>query len=183
MVFSINEMRAQLAGGGSRPTHFSVQFINPANGSGDIKIPFMTMATQIPTYNEGEVNVPYFGRRIKVAGDRTWENWTVTVLNDTDFLIRNALEEWSNKINSFEGNLRTFGSSSPLEYKSQAILTRYTATGVPTRIYTLEGIWPTQISSIDLAWNATDQIEQFQATFAFDWCHVSGGSTGNAGGE
>ncbi len=183
MTFSINEMRAQFAGGGQRPTHFSLQFINPANGSADIKIPYMAMATQIPSFSEGEVNVPYFGRKIKVAGDRVWDNWNVTVLQDNDFVIRNALEEWSNKINSFEGNLRTFGSSAPSDYKSQGILTRYTATGTPNRVYTLEGIWPTQISPVELSWDATDQLEQFQVTFAFDWCYVSAGSTGNAGGS
>lgn len=183
MSFSIQEMRAQFAGGGQRPTHFSLQIVNPANGAGDIKIPFMAMATQVPTYTLGEILVPYFGRKIPQAGDRVWDPWPVTVLNDNDFLIKNALEEWSNKINSFEGNLRTFGSSAPLDYKSTAILNRYTATGTINRVYTIEGIWPVNIAPIDLDWNATDQLEQFQVTFRFDWCHVTGGSTGNAGGE
>jgi len=66
----------------------------------------------------------YFGRKIKLAGDRTFADWTVTVINDEDFLIRNALEQWSNQINSLQGNLRTFGGASPSFYKANATVTQ-----------------------------------------------------------
>lgn len=181
MAFNINEIRSQLTLGGARNSLFSVQITNPVNGIADIKVPFMVRATTIPEATLGVIEVPYFGRKIRLAGDRTYGTWTVQVLNDEDFLIRNALEEWSNKIQTFEGNTRDFGSASPLQYKQTATVTQYSKTGTPIREYKFNGIFPTTISSIDLDWNSTDTIEEFSVTFAYDWWDVSG-VTGDAGG-
>ena len=182
MAFNVNEIRSQLTLGGARNTLFQVQIQNPANSVTDIKVPFMVRAAQIPSSDLGTIEVPYFGRKIKLAGDRTFGEWTVTVINDEDFLIRNAMEQWSNQINSLRGNLRTFGASSPSLYKTNAQVTQYSKTGVPIRIYTFNGIYPSNIAPIDLDWNATDQIEEFTITFQYDWWEVSGGVTGNSGG-
>jgi len=181
MAFNINEIRSQLTLGGARNSLFQVQITNPVNGIGDIKVPFMVRATTIPEATLGVIEVPYFGRKIRLAGDRTYGTWSVQVINDEDFLIRNALEEWSNKIQTFEGNLRDFGSASPLQYKQTATVTQFSKTGVPIREYTFNGIFPTSISTIDLDWNSTDTIEEFSVTFAYDWWDVSG-ATGDAGG-
>lgn len=182
MAFNINEIRSQLTLGGARNTLFQVTIQNPANSVADIKVPFMVQAAQIPASSLGTIEVPYFGRKIKLAGDRSFAEWTVTVINDEDFLIRNAMEQWSNTINSLQGNLRGFGAASPLLYKAQAQVVQYSKTGVPIRTYQFNGIYPAEISAIDLDWNATDQIETFQVTFQYDWWEVSGGITGNAGG-
>lgn len=181
MALDINEIRSQLTFGGARNTLFQVLFQNPANSAADIKVPFMVRTAQIPSSDLGLIEVPYFGRKIKLAGDRTFGEWTVTVINDEDFLIRNALEQWSNQINSMRGNLRTFGSSAPTQYKANAEVTQYSKTGVPIRTYTFNGIFPQTISTIDLDWNATDQIEEFTVTFQYDWWEVTGGVTGNPG--
>ena len=183
MVQNIREIKSQLQFDGARPTLFSVQITNPANGVADIKAPFMIESTVIPELTIGTIQVPYFGRYIKLAGDRQYREWSVTVINDEDFLIRNALEEWSNKINSFEGNIRNFGSSSATEYKSRAIITQLSKTGNPLREYTFEGLFPVMISSIDLNWQPNDQIERFNTTFDYDYWTVTGGITGNAGGS
>ena len=90
MAFNINDMRSQLVTGGARPTLFQVRLQNPANSAGDVKFPFMCTATQIPASTVGTIPVLYFGREVKFAGDRTFEPWNVQVLNDEDFLIRNA---------------------------------------------------------------------------------------------
>ena len=103
MAFNINEIRSQLTFGGARASLFQVQFTNPANGVADIKVPFMVRAAQIPSSDLGVIEVPYFGRKIRLAGDRTFADWTVTVINDEDFLVRNAMEQWSNQINSLRG--------------------------------------------------------------------------------
>lgn len=182
MAFSVNEIRSQLTLGGARNTLFQVQIQNPANSVADIKLPFMVRAAQIPSSDLGVIEVPYFGRKIKLAGDRTFGDWTVTVINDEDFLIRNAMEQWSNQINSLRGNLRTFAAASPSLYKANAQVTQYSKTGVPIRVYTFNGIFPQAIAPIDLDWNATDSIEEFTVTFQYDWWEVSGGVTGNAGG-
>lgn len=183
MAFSVNEIRSQLTFGGARNSLFSVQFSNPSNGIADIKVPFMIKAASIPEARLGVIEVPYFGRKIKLAGDRTYDMWQVNVINDEDFLIRNALEQWSNQINSFEGNLRNFSSANPLQYKTNAQVIQYSKTGVPVREYTFYGIYPVDIAAINVDWAQTDTIEEFGVTFAYDWWEVSSGTTGNAGGN
>ena len=183
MALNINEIRSQLALGGAGPTLFQVIFNNPVNAAGDVKIPFMVKGSQIPASSLGTIEVPYFGRKIKIAGDRTFAEWPITVINDEDFLIRNAMEEWSMNINSHLGNLRKFGSASPLQYKENAQVVQFSKTGVPIRQYTFNGIYPLEISPIEVAWDANDTIEEFNVTFAYDWWEVDGGITGNAGGN
>jgi len=114
MAFNINEIRSQLTLGGARPALFQVIMNNPVNAAGDAKLPFMAKAAQIPASTIGTIEVPYFGRKIKIAGDRTFAEWTVTIVNDEDFLIRNSMEEWMQSINSHLGNVRKFGAASPL---------------------------------------------------------------------
>lgn len=180
MAFNVNEIRSQLSLGGARNSLFRVTFNNPANGAGDIKVPFMVKATQIPASTLGTIEVPYFGRKLKIAGDRVFNPWITTVINDEDFLIRNALEEWSNEINGHSDNLRGFGSSSPNEYKADATVTQFSKTGVPIREYKFVGIFPAEINEIELNWESVDQIQEFQCTWQYDYWTVSG-ATGSAG--
>lgn len=178
MAFNINEMRSQLVYGGARQNLFQVRINNPANASGDLKTPFMVQAAQIPESQLGVIPVFYFGRQMKLAGDRTFGDWTVTVINDEDFLIRNAMEEWSNRINRLERNVRDIN-----RYKSNATVIQYAKDGTPIREYKFNGIFPSVISPIELDWASTDQIESFQVTFSYDYWTVSGGTTDRAGGE
>ena len=141
----------------------------------------MVQASQIPESTLGTIEVPYFGRKIKLAGDRTFAQWTVTVINDEDFLIRNAMEAWSAAINSHQGNLRGFPNASPLNYKSQAQVVQYSKTGEILRTYQFNGIYPQSVASIPVDWNTTDDIERFDVTFDFDWWEVVGGTTGDGG--
>lgn len=182
MAFNIEEIRSQLTLGGARPTLFQVIISNPVNSIGDLKTPFMVRATNLPESELGTIQVPYFGRRVKLAGDRTYAPWRVSVINDEDFLIRNALEQWSHAINSPQGNVRTLGTASPLLYKSTAEVIQYSKTGVPIRTYKFNGIYPTNISNINLDWDARNQIQEFLVDFEYDYWEVSGGVTGNAGG-
>ena len=183
MAFNINEIRSNLALGGQRPTLFQVEMTNPANSAGDIKTPFLVRASQVPASTLGFIEIPYFGRKVKIAGDRTFAEWNVTVMNDEDFLIRNAMEEWMNEINSHLGNVRGFGSAADLNYKSTAEVTQFSKTGVPLRKYKFNGIFPVNLTEMEVDWNATDLIQEFQVTFQYDWWEISGGSTGNAGGN
>jgi hypothetical protein len=183
MPFNINEMKSQLTFGGARPTLFSVKIFNPANSSADVKTEFMVQTSQIPSSTISPIEVAYFGRRIKLAGDRSYDTWSVTVINDEDFLVRNAMEEWSNRINGSLTNLRTFGGAQPSLYKSQALVTQYGRTGDTLRQYKFNGIFPLDISTIELDWGSTDTIETFSVTFAYDnWEVSSAGRTGNGGG-
>lgn len=181
MAFNINEMRSQLTGGGAKASLFQVQITNPVTNIADLKVPFMVTASNIPESTLGVIEVPYFGRKIKLAGDRTFGEWQVTVMNDEDFLIRNAMEAWMNSINSHVSNLRQFPTSSPSEYKQQAQITQYSKAGVPIRTYQFNGIFPSSVSAIQMDWNDVDTIERFDVTFQYDWWDVSGGVTGDAG--
>lgn len=180
MAFNINDMRGQLTSGGARPSLFQVQITNPINGIADFKVPFMVKASSLPASNLGTIEVPYFGRKIKVAGDRTFEEWSVTVINDEDFLIRNSMEQWMNSINSHIGNLRETGTSSPAAYKAQAQITQFGKSGQILREYQFNGLFPTNIAAIDTSWETTDTIEEFTVTFQYDWWNISGGITGNS---
>lgn len=181
MAFNINEMRSQLTAGGAKGSLFQVQITNPVTGVADIKVPFMVQATQIPESTLGVIEVPYFGRKIKLAGDRTFAQWTVTVINDEDFLIRDAMEQWSAAINSHQGNLRGLASASPSQYKAQAQVIQYSKTGIPLRTYQFNGIYPSSIGQIALDWSTTDAIETFEVTFEMDYWEVVGGITGTGG--
>jgi hypothetical protein len=170
MAFNINEFKAQLVGGGARPTLFQVQITNPILPIADFKIPFMVKSASLPGSRVGAYAVPYFGRFVKYAGDRVFDDWDVTVINDEDFAIRNALESWSNAINTHDSNRRAL----PQQYKSNAIVNQYSKDGRILRTYVFEGIHPVSITPIGLGWEATDSIEQFDVTFQYDLWRVEG---------
>lgn len=180
MAFNINDIKSQLTFGGAKSSLFQVQITNPVNGLGDIKTPFMVQAAALPESTLGTIEVPYFGRKVKLAGDRTFAEWTVTIINDEDFVIRNAMEEWMANINAHQGNTRQFNSASPGEYKSQAQIIQYSKSGDPIREYTFNGLFPTSVAAITMDWNNTDDIERFDVTFQYDYWDVTGGNTGNA---
>ncbi len=183
MAFNINLFQGALKLGGARPNLFQVNISNPVNGAADIQVPFMVRATQIPAATLGTVPLMYFGRQLNLAGNRTFAEWTVQVLNDEDFAIRNALEQWSNAINSFQGNLRNLGSASPTAYKGTAQVTQFSKTGVPLRVYNFVGMFPTDVAATELDWGSNDTVQEFSCTFIYDYWEVSGGVTGNAGGS
>lgn len=183
MAFDINNIRAGLALGGARPTLFQVEFFNPVSTVGDRQIPLLCRASSLPESTINPIEVPYFGRKIKVAGDRTFDMWNVTVMNDEDFKIRHSLELWHNQINSLQSNLNKNASSSPSNYKSTALVTQMGKTGNSLRRYKFIGLFPIQIANIELDWEATDQIEMFNVTFAYDWYEVDGGETGVISGR
>ena len=183
MDFNINLFQGALKLGGARPNLFQVNISNPVNGAADIQVPFMVRATQIPAATLGTVPLMYFGRQLNLAGNRTFAEWTVQVINDEDFAIRNALEQWSNSINSFQGNLRNLTSASPTAYTGTAQVTQFSKTGIPLRVYNFVGMFPTDVAATELDWGSNDAVQEFACTFIYDFWEVSGGVTGNAGGS
>jgi hypothetical protein len=170
MAFNINEFRKQgLASGGVRPSLFEV-VISPGIGEDTAtltKFTFTCEASEIPDATIGSVLVSYFGRQIKLAGDRTYQDWNVTVINDEDFTVRNMFEAWSNQMNQFVGNLKLSKNNS---YKNgSAIVTQYGKSGDKLRSYEFVGIFPTVISNIGLNWSEQNQIQRFGVTFSYDY--------------
>ena len=172
MAFNVNTFRGELAQGGARPSLFEIQLFQPAGGTlngGDLisKSPFMVRAGQMPGSTLGTVIVPYFGRQVKLAGNRTFDDWTVTVMNDEDFKIRNAMENWSHRINNHSENINEYGVN-PSQYKAQAQVKQYSKEGGVIQTYKFDGLYPIAVSPIDLAWES-EAIEEFTITFAYDW--------------
>jgi len=144
MAFNINEFKSQLTGGGARSNLFQVQLLNPVDSTADFKVPFMAKAAQLPASTIASIDsINYFGRNIKYAGARSFAEWTVTIINDEDFLVRNSLEAWMNSIVSHDTNL----SGLPQDYKSNALITQYSKNGEPLRTYKFEGLFPTGIAA------------------------------------
>lgn len=181
-MFHVDTMASQLTGGGWRPNHFQVIITNPFDAAADLKVPFMVRAASIPGFTLGKIEVPYFGRRINVPGDRIVEDWNTTVINDTDFIVRNAIEAWHNQMNAFSSNFAQAGPD-PNVYKSEAIVRAMDRSKNVIREYLLKGVFPYMISPLETDWGANDTIAEFQVTWAVDSVEILGGTTGNAGGN
>jgi hypothetical protein len=166
---NINDFKAKLAGGGARANQFKVTMPFPgyAQVGGEIEdLAFLCTATQIPAMTVGNINVPFRGRQIKIAGDRTFGDWAVTVLNDTNFKLRNAFERWQNGINNMTDNE---GLSNPVDYQVDAFLDQLDRNGNTLKSYTLRGAFPTEVGSIDLSYSENDAVETFGVTFQYQY--------------
>jgi hypothetical protein len=173
MAFNVAEFRANMIGDGARPNLFSVSLVFPTiatNGTAaGQQTTFMAKSAQLPGSTVGTVPVFYFGRELKFAGNRTFTDWTLQIINDENFLIRNALESWMNSINSHAGNVRDGAAGSPSSYTVDAIVTQYGKTGNVLKEYKFVGLFPLDIAPIDLDWGSNDVIEEYSATFAFQY--------------
>jgi hypothetical protein len=168
---SIEDFKARLQGGGVRPTMFEVEMTFP----GDI-VPdpnqattdgiFLIKAASLPAATIGSIGVPFRGRQLKVSGDKVFEDWTVTVTNDTTFTLRKAFEEWSEKV---QNHNYVLGANSLAEYFSTAIVRQLDRDGQQLRAYRFQGIWPTNVAAIDLSFESTDTVEEYAVTFAVQY--------------
>lgn len=169
--FNVSAFRAEgLQFGGARPTQFHVILDAPADLGRAIlpRAQFLVQAATLPPSQISEIQVPYFGRTIKMAGDRSFPDWTVSIMNDEDFALRAMFEAWSNKINTHVSN-RLSVDVAPLDYKREMQVIQYTKDGNVARSYNFVGAFPTVISPIGVSWAATNQYESFDVTFSYDW--------------
>jgi hypothetical protein len=178
MPLNITEFKGALIGDGARPNLFQVTIDNPVSSIAKDKIPFMVTGAEIPAATLGEIQQFYPGRAVKYAGDRTYADWTVTIINDEDFLIREAMERWNNAINGHRSNARNRAFALAAQYKTSATVTQLSKTGLPLRTYAFEGIYPKEISNITLDWGGNDSIETFTVTFSYDLWEVGRGVLG-----
>lgn len=171
MAFNVSDFRSQMQFDGARPNLFEVQMDFPtiaALPQATTKMKFMCKSAQLPGSTVGVVDVPYFGRQVKFAGNRTFADWTVTVINDEDFIVRNAFERWMNGINSHASNLRVVGRS-PRDYTQTAWVRHFGKTGDTIKQYKFIGMFPQDISAIDLDWGNNDVMEEFTVTLSYQW--------------
>ena len=162
--------------GGARPSLFKVIFDYPSGiPNPPTRATFLVRATTIPASTIGSYDVYYHGKAIKVAGDRTYDTWDTTIINDEDFGIRNTLESWMNAISNHKLNTRnkeifpgapmSEGDSAP--YKSKLKVSQFSKAGKSLRSYVFTGAWPSALSTINLDW-ATQDIEEFTCTWVYD---------------
>ena len=180
----ISDFKSKLTGGGARPNLFEVElaFPNAVAVENDVlqKARFLVKAAALPASTVAPVEVPFRGRILKIAGDRTFETWTITVLNDTDFVIRSAFEKWMNIINSMED---ATGLQSPEEYQKDATVHQLDRDAGILRTYKFWDIWPTNISTIDLNYETTDTLEEFTVEMQVHFWEAFKGTSAAAGGE
>ena len=186
MPFTISEFRGKaLNQAGARANLFDVTIsdisTNIMSATAVDQFTFSCKAAAIPTMTVATVDVPYFGRVIKVPGNKTFENWTVTVINDEDFNIRNSMEKWIAAMGTHVGNEAKLGGTlegtKPSLY-GQATVTQYGKAGESDtnalHKYDFVNVFPVSLGEIALGWDANDAIEEFTVEFAYDyWTHGS----------
>ncbi len=188
---TLTDFKSALAFGGARPNLFEVGITLPgpaqtAVGTLDPKFTLLCKAANLPASNIASIDVPFRGRTFKVAGDRTYDTWSITVINDTDFVIRTFMENWMQYIGQYKD---ASGVTVPNDYMASALVEQLTRTASSTgassgtgisvaKSYTFQDIFPTNISAIDLSFDSSDAIEEFTVEFQVNYWHPTTGTTG-----
>ena len=190
MAFNVSQFTNQLVNDGARPNLFKVQIPNlpiPLANNAKVnnltaggKLEFMARAAQLPGSSLGTVPIYYFGREVKLAGNRSFADWSLTIINDEDFVIRNSIETWMNNINSHVGNVRGSGNG-PLStvatnldnglntYSCDGSVYQYGKDSSVIQQYNVIGMFPVDLSPIDLNWESNNTIEEFTVTFTYQY--------------
>jgi hypothetical protein len=182
---TISDFKARLKGGGARPNLFEVELNFPQSvggltGASNDLANFLVKTAALPASNVTPIDVAFRGRILKIAGDRTFDTWTVTVINDTDFAIRHAFENWMNSINNVE---TAQGLTEPATYYSDAYVHQLDRDGQRLRSYRFHDVFPTNVSQIDLSYDTTDTIEEFTVELQVQWWEAIRGTAPGAGGD
>ena len=170
----IDDFKAQLIGGGARANQFRVTITPPsgiATGLDVRRASFLCRASSLPAFTLPEIAIPFRGRNIYVAGDRTFDDeWSTTFLNDTDFALRTSLELWSNGINDLaEGT----GVIAAADYQTDLTVQQLDRDDTVLKTYIFRSAWPTSISTIDLSADTADAIEEFECTWRYQHFEAS----------
>ena len=195
---TLRDFKSKLAGGGARPNLFEASinsfptaisdaWDNSSEAEGGA-FKFLCKSTALPASNLGSIEIPFRGRTLKVAGDRTFDDWTVTIINDEDFRLRTAFERWSNVMSQLDD---ATGVTNPTSYMTDAFiqqLGRGPEVGAATnnggnssilRSYKFFDVFPVTVGEIALSYDTTDALEEFDVTFRYQYFTV--GSAGDSG--
>ena len=172
---NIDDFKANLIGGGARANQFRVTITPPAGialGLDVRRSSFLVTASNLPGSTLGEIAVPFRGRNIYVTGDRPApETWTVTFYNDTDFMIRNAMERWHNGINDFANNT---GVTTPADYQTDLFVEQLDRDDTVLKTYIFRNAFPLTIGTIDLSSAEAGELETFEVTWRYQHFEPSG---------
>ena len=186
---TIDKFKSRLTGGIARPNLFEVVLAFPDGvvdasvADIDPKTRFLVKAAALPASNIAPISVPFRGRQLKIAGDRTFDEWQITVINDTDFAIRGSFERWMNSMSKVSDNA---GNINPEDYTRDAFVYQLGRSAVDSasqssdqnmpvlRTYKFYSIFPTNVSQIDLSYDSSDSVEEFTVTLQVQWWEASG---------
>lgn len=166
-ILGVDDFKAKLRGGGARPNLFKVTLNFPGYAAGDVELTsFMCKGAQLPASNIEPLPIAFRGRQLQIAGDRAFEPWAVTIINDTDFAVRDAMERWMNGIN---GHTTNVGLVNPTDYQADLIVEQLDRDESVLKKYTFRGAFPTNVSAIDLNYDTTGTIEEFGVEFQIQY--------------
>ena len=172
---TISDFKTKLAGGGARANLFEVVLTFPTSAPASStvleKSRFLVKAAALPASNIAPIDVQFRGRILKIAGDRTFDTWTITVINDTDFAIRSAFEQWMNSINNVTNNT---GATNPEDYQADAYVYQLDRDGSVLRKYRFFDVFPTNVSQIDLSYESSDVIQEFTVELQVQYWEATG---------
>ena len=188
---TLDAFKGKMIGGGTRSNLFEVELYFPDDAipqdtTKDLvsdKARFLVKAAALPASNIAPISVPFRGRQLKIAGDRTFDEWTITVINDTDFAIRGSFERWMNSISKVSDNA---GNINPEDYTKDAYVYQLGRSGVDAgsqssqqnmpilRTYKFYSVFPTNVSQIDLSYDSSDAVEEFTVTLQVQWWEADG---------
>ena len=162
-ILGVDDFKSKLRGGGARPNLFKATINFPGYAGGDVELTsFLCKAAQLPASSTGVLVVPFRGRQLKMAGDRTFDTWTPTIINDTDFSVRDAMERWMNGMNAHSANT---GLTNPVDYEADLLVEQLNKDGTTAKTYNFRGCFPTGLSPIDLSYGTENEIERFTVEF------------------
>lgn len=166
-ILGVDDFKSKLRGGGARPNLFKATINFPVYAGGDVELTsFLCKAAALPASSTGVLTVPFRGRQLKIAGDRVFEDWTVTIINDTDFAIRDPMERWLNGINSHSANT---GFTNPVDYQADLVVEQLDRDANILKRYNFRGCFPTAVTAITVDYDTVDQLETFDVTFAIQY--------------
>lgn len=165
MVTNVQDFKKTLVNGGARANLFKVT-LNLPNGGGEVKgvSEFLVKTAELPGSTITPIIIPFRGRQLKVAGDKTFDPWTITVMNDRNFTIRNAMEYWMSEINNHEDNQGVNDG-----YFAEMLVSQLDRNGKEIETYRLVDAWPSDLGPIGVSFDAENQIEEYQITFQYQY--------------
>ena len=181
----LSDFVGALKDGGARANQFEVNITGgPAallTTSQDFK--FLCRSTTVPALTMGEIAIPYRGRQIFVAGDRTYDTWTVSIFSDRSMMMRGAFEQWQSYLGDIGGTTsRSSVGDSPTQYYGIALIKQKDRNDRTLRVYTLYDVWPTTVDAMEFNYETNDTLMEFGVTFRFNHMTISGAPTGHLGG-
>jgi hypothetical protein len=182
-TLGVDQFKSKLTGGGARANLFQVTCNFPGFAGGNSELAsFMIKAASLPGSTIGGIEVPFRGRKLKIAGDRTFDQWTITIINDVPMKLRDAFERWMNGVNQHQSNV---GRGNPRDYQTDWAVTQLDKSGSPVKNYIFRGVFPRTVAPIDLSYETVDAIEDFQVTVDYQYWEAittpSSGGSGNFG--